>query len=230
MKAPFFTAGTMAGLALLVAAGCGDLYSDPTASGDTSEQQAPGGVSVARDASATVPRDFITGCATTARVEGAACTGTALGTVCEYGSSPDMRCNTTLACTSNHPSLPPSWLARPSTLCPTYQCASGAAATIDATPCALPTNDGGPPTDADELVCPMDDAVCACTTGLDAAHAHERRWVCAKPAFDCPTARPLAGQSCSTPRVCDYGSCAFKRGLRMECASGVWLTGGSSCN
>lgn len=228
MRSSFVIRGPIALSAALLAAACGDLYSDPTAPGDPTELPLPPQSVV--DASATVPHDLITNCSTTPRVEGTDCVGTQPGTVCEYGASPDMRCNTTLACTSNQPSFAPSWVARPSILCPTYACPQGDAATIDGTPCALPSNDGGAPADADELVCPMDDAVCACTTGPDAAHAHERRWVCAKPANGCPTTRPLAGQRCSSPRACDYGSCSFKRGLRMECTSGVWLTGGGTCN
>jgi hypothetical protein len=148
--------------------------------------------------------------------------------ICEYGSSPDMHCNTTFACT---PQIDQAlrWEARTSILCATYACPAGDRDSIDGTPCALPAQDGAAPSSTDELVCPFSDGLCACTTGPDAAHSHERRWVCVKPTNGCPTGRPLVGQQCSSDRACDYGSCDFKRGTRMECQSGVWVTGEAEC-
>ena len=213
-------------LVTLLAAGCGDLYSDPdrgmSPSATAFEAPAP-----QFDASAAVPRDFLSPCPESA-VEGSACNQT--GVTCEYGASPDQRCNTTLSCEPDA-SFGMRWMARPSVLCPSYACPGSAAAvgTIDGTPCTLPAADAAT-SDADELVCPLADGSCACTTGIDAAHKHARTWVCVKPASGCPSTRPLVGQTCAKPRLCDYGSCDFKRGMRMECDATEWISGGATCN
>ena len=220
---------TLASLAVLAAA-CGDLYSDPPV-GPTelapSIEQAPNGPSVAFDASAGAARDIAPSCPDIRGVEGALCNS--LGSTCEYGSSPDQRCNTTLSCTPQSNSGE-TWVARPSLLCPSYECPRGPSAPIAGTPCALPAEDGGTPSDADELVCPMSDGICACTTGTDPAHAHARVWVCVKPATACPLTRPLVGAVCDQLRTCDYGSCAFKQGMKMECNGIAWASASASCN
>ncbi len=217
--------GAGALVAAMVAA-CGDLYSDPTPTSDRPIEATALPPSV--DASALAPKDIVTPCPHSAAVEGAECD--LVGATCEYGSSPDMHCNTTLSCGPDGTFGGSSWAARPSVLCPSYECPRGGSSTIEGTPCTLPTDDGGAPTEAEELVCPMTDGICACSTGTDPAHAHARTWVCVKPSDACPAARPLAGQSCGSARTCDYGSCAFKRGMRMECKDGVWLSGSASCN
>jgi hypothetical protein len=205
-------------------AACGDLYTDPIATAQATPPTAP---TIARDASTIVARDDVQACPRDGIVEGASCNS--LGVACEFGSSPDMHCNTTFACVPDQ-TFGPTWTARPSVLCPSYECPSGDAATIDGTACSVPTTEAGAPSESDELVCPMSDAICACTTGTDAAHAHARRWVCIKPSTTCPATRPLAGQSCIVERPCDYGACAFKRGMRMECSAGVWRSGTATCN
>jgi hypothetical protein len=227
--------GTLAALTLVAA--CGDIYADP--SGDPVEPPRPD-----FDGSAVFPQDTPSHCPARRPIENAPCS--APGSTCEYGRSPDMQCNSTLACiggvTTGAPgSLPPPptsggptdrsyWYPRPSIVCRLDECPDGDIAAVDGQPCAFPTVDGGPPADADELVCPRTDGICACTTGRDAAHAHERRWVCHKPIAQCPTQRPLAGQTCEGNLWCDYGSCDFKRGLLMQCRDGVWITGGASCD
>ena len=216
-------------LALLaaLAVACGDLYSDP------SPGMSSGGVAGVSsgafvDAAVVEPKDFVTPCPHNPAVEGAACT--AVGATCEYGSSPDMHCNTTLSCGPDG-NIGVSWNARPSALCPSYDCPHGPSAPIEGTPCSLPASDAGTtPSDADELVCPMTDGICACSTGTDPAHHHARVWVCLKPIATCPSTRPLAGQSCGEARTCDYGSCSFKRGMRMECKAGIWTSASASCN
>jgi hypothetical protein len=203
---------------------CGDLYADPVPESLPPDQRAP---SVVGGPARVAPQDRVEPCPRNVLVEGAACNNP--GLACELGSSPDMHCNTTLACVPDD-SFGATWTARPSMLCPSYECPSGNAAAIDGAPCAVPAPDGSVPSEADELVCAMTDATCACTTGTDAAHAHERRWVCVKPQPSCPQTRPLAGQSCTSERQCDYGACAFKRGMRMECNAGVWRSGAATCN
>ncbi len=219
---------TLVSLAVLAAA-CGDLYSDP-ATGPTdlapSIEGSPSGPSFRLDASPVTPRETASSCSTIRGVEGDFCNS--VGSTCEYGSSPDQRCNTTLTCAPD--SSGNTWIARPSLLCPSYECPRGASAPVDGAPCSVPAEDGGTPSDADELVCPMNDGVCACTTGIDPAHAHARTWVCVKPSGTCPVTRPLVGEVCDQPRTCDYGSCAFKQGMRMECTGLAWASASASCN
>lgn len=214
-------------LSAALAAACGDLYSDPspgTSSGGVSGVASGAFV----DAAVVAPKDFVTPCPHNPAVEGAECD--AVGATCEYGSSPDMHCNTTLSCGPDG-NFSTSWNARPSVLCPSYECPHGPSAPIEGTPCSLPASDAGAgPNDADELVCPMTDGICACSTGTDPAHGHARVWVCLKPTAACPSTRPLAGQSCGEARTCDYGSCSFKRGMRMECKTGIWTSASASCN
>jgi hypothetical protein len=221
-------AGRVAALALaawLVGA-CGDLVSTP-GTGPSINVDAPAFPAPFLDASAVAPKDLVSACPHNPAIEGADCD--MVGATCEYGSSPDQQCNTTLSCGPDG-NFGLTWVARPSVLCPSYDCPRGASAPIEGTPCSLPSEDGAAPADADELVCPMTDGLCACSTGTDPAHAHARVWVCVKPSTSCPATRPLAGQSCGEDRTCDYGSCAFKRGMRMECTSGVWSSGSASCN
>lgn len=161
-------------------------------------------------------------------VEGGPCAS--VGAICEQGSSPDTRCNTTLECVPQA-GFGTIWTARPSLPCATYECPKGESAPIDGTPCNVPTSDAGAPSASDELVCPMTDAVCACTTGVDAKHAHARTWVCVKPAGYCPATRPLVGAPCtSSGSQCDYGSCNFKRGMRMECKDNAWGSASVTCS
>jgi hypothetical protein len=142
-----------------------------------------------------------------------------------------MQCNKTYACTSDVGSA--YWLERSTDHCAKSLCPTEAAdiESLDGQPCTLPVTDAAPPSDADEAVCGMTNGVCACTTGPDAQHAHDRRWVCAKASSGgCPVARPRAGEGCVGNLWCDYGSCQWKRGLLMQCQDNHWITGGAPCN
>jgi hypothetical protein len=171
----------------------------------------------------TIPRDAIVSCGARPD-EDSPCRN--VGASCEYGESPDPECNTTLVCEGAANSVA-AWTPRAAHTCNLHECPKGNIASLDGQPCNVPSVDGGSPTPDAELQCTMTDGICACTTGPDGSHAHDRKWVCTSPTPDCPYQRPLAGQPCSPARLCDYGSCLFKRGLRMQCQSGVWLTGGS---
>jgi hypothetical protein len=218
---------------LVVAAGCGDIYSDPTGWAEAPPDDEPAKVPSPPGTTLPIPgrsgmtaKDAIVPCDTAPSPEYSACTD--VGAVCEYGNSPDTRCNTTLACTVSDDG-DPRWTHRPKADCKAQQCPQDGASDLDGTPCALAAEDGGATDDSEELLCAMDDAVCACTTGTDAAHAHERRWVCTKPASGCPTTRPRIGEACTVVMVCDYGACTSKQGRRMECRSGVWMPTSATC-
>lgn len=206
---------------------CGDVFADP----EGTQIPLARADADAGEASAVFPNDTIPTCPTKRPRENSFCGAT--GSVCEFGESADMECNGLLACRGS-----PGdgyWEPRSNETCHRSTCpVEGDVASIDGKPCALAASpfsdaDAGVPTDADEAVCNMTDGLCACTTGRDAKTAHERRWVCVRPISVCPPKRPMAGQPCTGSLYCDYGSCAFKRGLSMECKGGIWLTGGAPC-
>jgi hypothetical protein len=137
--------------------------------------------------------------------------------VCEVGTSLDPKCNATFVCTADDLTLQSYWTERSPSSC-TGVCPAPSQI-VDGAPCE--TGDAGEGAAA-ELHCATPIGNCACTTGRDGAHAHERKWVCTKPEVGCPETRPLHGQPCSGERACDYGSCTSKRGSRMICEDDVW--------
>lgn len=206
--------------AIALATACGDSVAEP--GGDR--------IPIPRsDAIAPLPPDLPTFCPSSRPSVNAPCQ--IEGSTCEYGTSPDMQCNRTYAC------IPDSsgnlWIERATDTCHKSLCPSTPQdiESLDNQPCALPATDAGAASDVDEAVCAMSNGVCACTTGADAAHAHERRWVCVRAgAGGCPVVRPRAGDSCTGNLWCDYGSCKWKRGLLMQCQEQRWVTGGAPCN
>ncbi|AKU96739.1 hypothetical protein AKJ09_03403 [Labilithrix luteola] len=219
------TGSAVAFLALTTsAAACGDLYADPIPT--TPPAAGSPVVGIPEDPQVSNPVDTRAACGTLRPKSNDPCVN--VGQTCEYGTSPDSRCNELLVCEQTTGG--PGWFARPWNACSRSLCPDGGrVANLDGTPCTLDAGAGA--SDADELVCPMSDGFCACTTGPDAAHAHERRWSCQKPDPGCPTQRPLVGQSCfRADLTCDYGSCVFKEGRRMTCNGRRWDTGDSSCN
>jgi hypothetical protein len=208
---------------------CGDSYADAFGTGGAPEAVPTASAGAAVDSGAIVPHDKILACPDRRPDENSPCA--APGAACEYGSSPDPACNATIACTSTLDGSS-AWTRRPSgpASCSAGECPSGSTASIAGKPCDAPHVDGGAPRPADELVCTMSDGTCACTTGPDATHEHARVWVCSTPRPPCPVRRPLAGEACGERLSCDYGSCDWKRGVRMECSDGVWLTGGGTCS
>ena len=222
VRAGGYAIGFAIGIVLVTA--CGDVYADPDPPEDTMVDAAVA-IQDAGPSSPVFPSDTLPRCPQTRPRENSGCAQP--GSVCEYGPSADSECNTTVACEGA--AFSAAWAPRPHDGCFSNVCPeSGDVSTLDGKPCQLDA-DGGAITDADEAVCNMTDGVCACTTGRDGATTHERRWVCVKPLSVCPPNRPLLGRACSGSLWCDYGSCAFKRGLVMECIEGLWLTGGATC-
>ena len=213
----------LAPLLIAFGAACGDVYAEPGAG------PPPESAVFQSDASAVFPRELPSSCPAQRPQVNAPCS--VPGSTCEYGASPDMQCNRVFACVAGVGGN--AWLERPSDRCLARACPKEPAdtLTLDGRPCDLGDADAGAITDADEVVCPMSNGICACTTGPDGAHAHARQWVCVRPTTaDCRARRPRAGEACSGDLWCDYGSCKFKRGVLMQCTSGIWLTGGASCN
>jgi hypothetical protein len=206
-------------LVLVFATACGDVYIDPIrpsvdTTPDAMDSNTTGGTS---------DREIL--CPSNRPRENTACSF--IGSSCEYGESADLQCNTILVCRGFDDVA--DWEPRPADPCYASTCpASTDVASLEGQPCTI-ASDAGLVNDADEAVCNVSDGVCACTTGRDGTTAHERKWVCIRPISVCPPNRPLAGQPCVGSLWCDYGSCAFKRGLAMECRDSVWRTGGEPC-
>jgi hypothetical protein len=217
-------------LLVLFAAACGDVYADPPRAAVSGQTGVDGGDS------SIFPHEVAPSCPVNRPRENTACgtpDGGTVGSTCEYGASADLECNAILACLGGEPAFGSYWDVRPSAGCHSVACPSGVStnvAALSGKPCTLvPKPDAGPITDADEAVCNLSDGLCACTTGRGGTSVHPRTWVCVRPTAVCPPTRPLAGQGCSGELSCDYGSCAFKRGLLMECKDDRWLTGGAPC-
>jgi len=145
------------------------------------------------------------------------------GSICEQGQSPDQRCNTIYVCASDV-AYGSYWTEQAPPRC-TLECPDPAQI-ADGAPCDVGDAGG----DEAELHCTTAAGTCVCTTGRDGAHAHARKWVCTKPADDCPATRPLLGQPCFGQHSCDYGSCESKRGMRMICEDEVWQTEIAECD
>lgn len=150
-----------------------------------------------------------------------------VGSACEFGESSDPDCNSTYVCTRD-PSYGPYWAESKAPNC-AGKCPDPAQI-VDGAPCTIPNRpDSGITEETLELQCQGPDTLCACTTGPDGAHLHERKWVCVKAGEGCPAARPNNGRPCLGDRSCDYGSCEFKRGTGMICDQGVWQVEAKPC-
>lgn len=198
---------------------CGNVYADPI------EAPYSFGATSSFDAGSIPPKKNVpVVCPETVR-ENSRCSN--VGTACEVGTSSDPDCNSTYICTRDPDyglywaeSKPPSCAG----VCP------APAQIVDGAPCSIPSSpDSGVPDENLELQCPSLDTLCACTTGPDSAHRHERRWVCVKTGEGCPASRPNAGRACLGDRTCDYGTCEFKRGTGMICDQGVWQVEATPC-
>jgi hypothetical protein len=209
-------AGVSAFATFALVASCGDVYADPDG-----PAVGPGPTAATATSIPEVPQ---TPCGKTRPRENTSCS--VVGRTCEFGESADPQCNAVLACDVTTSGVA-VWEARAGHGCISAKCTVGSdTASLEGKPCSI---DGGV-SDTDETVCNMTDGVCACTTGAGGADVHERRWVCVHPAATaCPSSRPLAGQACPGTLYCDYGGCAFKRGVVMECKGGVWVMSGSEC-
>jgi hypothetical protein len=199
------------GLLVGVPAGCDQIYADPITASAVPPQL---------DSGLTTTRTPPLPC-TTRPVENAPCYRA--DSVCEYGDSPDLTCNTRFVC-ANDPAYGLYWTEQTRGTCAS-DC-PGEAAIVDGAPCDL--GDAGSLAES-ELLCSTAGGTCACTTGPDGLHVHGRRWVCVKPSEGCPDRRPLLGQPCFGEHACDYGSCELKHGARMICESDVWQVEARPC-
>lgn len=197
---------------------CGNVYADPIEVPYTfgSSSSSSGTIPVTKNVPVACP---------VAITENGPCD--VVGTACEFGESSDPDCNTTFTCTRD-PKYGLYWTETRSPHC-AGKCPDPAQI-VDGAPCTIPDRpDGGLAEESRELQCEGPTSLCACTTGPDGAHVHERRWVCVPTADGCPIGRPNLGRACLGEHVCDYGSCEFKRGTGMICDQGVWQVEAQSC-
>lgn len=157
-----------------------------------------------------------------------------VGSVCEYGDTPDITCNPRVECVASGPSssgasLPPAWSTGAAVSgCVAHTCPSLFSDITAGAACDAPADAGS----AAEYLCAYPEGLCGCSTGPDGTHAHARRWDCAPPPpSPCPVARPRIGQACATlGETCDYGSCLFKHGTAVRCDGTTWQATEVPCN
>jgi hypothetical protein len=139
------------------------------------------------------------------------------GFACEYGSDPDLRCNTLM--TGSHDqwvvSVPPAASGCDTTqptICP------ATFALLLAEPFCDPQGE----------ICVYPEARCTCSRGCGSGgtgdEINELRWCCPDVLVSspgCPLIRPRIGSACPVSGVaCDYGACAGN--VNLECVEGVW--------
>ena len=146
------------------------------------------------------------------------------GLACEYGSDPNVNCNTVARCQSG------AWQVTPPgdlVTCPTPGIVPGCPASFAQVPQGSVCSPNG-------LICGYPQGRCACTYGfggpvpIDAGSGY---WHCENPNSGCPSPRPRIGSSCSVPAnvVCDYGGCILPGGTDLQCLGGVWTEQPVAC-
>jgi hypothetical protein len=143
---------------------------------------------------------------------GGACTGTL---ECEYGSAPDVSCDTVVECSAG------SWAAKSSP--------SGASCQAAPNPAACPSSYATLVTQTsctpEGTACDYPEANCTCATQCQMVGSMTLFWCCPDAPSSvpgCPTIRPRIGSACATPEAtCDYGGCSGN--VTLQCSSdGTW--------
>jgi hypothetical protein len=139
------------------------------------------------------------------------------GLDCEYGSNPDLSCNSLASCENNVWSYPDGTDPNcPINTCPvTYdRITPGGRCDTAGSSCAYPAGtcscgSEGPP------MISIDGGVGGPT------------WHCAPATAACPSPRPRIGTPCSGTQSCDYGACAG--GIALMCTDGTWQESYVAC-
>jgi hypothetical protein len=172
------------------------------------------------------------GCPATLPGAGLACLQS--GLECEYGSDPEVTCDSVAICTSG------GWRVEAPTAVPVCgtsnpaACPSSYSAVEGTTTCETVAMQAGSMAAANGIRCYYPEARCTCTTscvvglcgtsGADSGPA-PATWYCDIPAPaspNCPVPRPRLGTPCSTiVASCDYASC--EGGIALACTpDGIW--------
>jgi hypothetical protein len=132
--------------------------------------------------------------------------------VCEYGSDPDITCDTVATCVSGTWDL----RAAPSTPCSTAAgagCPSSYSALTQQSTCSTVGT-----------ACAYPEARCTCDTHCGLVGRPESFWCCPDAPSNesgCPSPRPRVGSACATEgTVCDYGGCTGN--VTLSCTAGSW--------
>jgi len=154
-------------------------------------------------------------CPSSPPAQGAACSDPNMW--CEYGSDPDLSCNTVANCSNGEWSVQ----TPPSNGCPTPPNPSSCPASFASVPVG---------SHCGALVgttCSYAQGFCGCTIGSGGPYPEDAAavatWVCDAPTTGCPLPRPKLGTPCSQEGLqCDYSSCSLPTGVTLTCQSGAW--------
>jgi hypothetical protein len=131
------------------------------------------------------------------------------GLQCEYGVSPDIRCNQVAVCEAA------GWTYAAASKCPAAMCPATYEEIVAGDHCLV----------ADETCAyPKGTCICSEDTGgpvrlIDAAIMTS--WVCFDSTLACRSPRPNLGDPCDDEgRKCDYGAC--NGGVALLCTDGLW--------
>jgi hypothetical protein len=133
---------------------------------------------------------------------------------CEYGSDPDVTCDTVATCASG------AWSVRDA---PGTPCADALGAGCPASYAAL-TQQSTCTAVGIGTQCDYPEARCSCATQCGLVGRPEAFWCCPdapSAAAGCPSTRPRLGSTCSSDgTVCDYGGCGGN--ITLACKGATW--------
>ena len=215
--------------ALVVACGGSSEYPAGSAGDGGSSGGGSGGSSGGGSGSSSGAQPAV-GCPSSPPPNNAICTDPNLS--CQYGSDPDIACDTLSVCTPGNgvsywqTTLP----LYTGGVCPTSQPGTGAC------PATYPTNGQGCAAIAE---CAYPQGLCTCSMF---SGGPGYAFTCEDPGPRCPEPRPEAGAPCTNPNggvngTCVYGDCDIAgEDVELACENGVWavlssgpcLTGGGS--
>ena len=151
------------------------------------------------------------GCSSTPIGGGTPCTGT---TSCQYGSDPNIACDTLSICTEG---VWESAIPVPGFSCPTGVPGEGGC------PKTYPGNGTGPACSPQALGCAYPEGLCICGPpgSGDPLPPNDAGvfWACDNPGPNCPEPRPAAGSLCNG----DGLTCSYDvQNLELQCTNGRW--------
>lgn len=158
-------------------------------------------------------------CPTSPPTQNASCSKNGLW--CEWGSDPNLNCNTTAQCANG------SWIVNQGASCITPPNSSSCPATFASVPVNQLCGD------LVGTTCEYAQGACGCAVPSgpypeDASAV--AKWYCDDPAAGCPTPRPKLGTSCNSEGLeCDYSPCTLPTGASIVCQGGTWANQPFGC-
>ena len=162
---------------------------------------------------------LVSECGTSVPTSGKACSTPNLR--CEYGSDPNLDCNTVAACAGG------AWLVERSggPNCPTPSGSKSCPSTYASVPVGKACLSQG-------TACGYPEGRCLCTMALSGPPqvGGDPHWFCDDPGAGCPSPRPRVGGACAEDhQFCDYGSCSLPGGTALRCETGRWVEAQVPC-